>query len=361
MFNRVMLITATALYAIVIALVVWPGAIVAPVQADDTPLSDSPDVLKQLPFCGVSMQLQDIDNLAGYERCCDEIAAQGADTVLFVPSASMENGKSTLIYLDMRHTFTKPQLEELIHHAKADHLRVILMPIVLLDAPINDEWRGTISPDDWDAWFASYQDMILFYGRVAQESGVDMLVIGSELVSAEPYVDDWDNTIRKVRSVYTGLLTYSSNWDHYSMVQFWDKLDVIGMNSYWALGDTDSSVKDINSRWADIQKDVFHWDATSANKPIILLEAGWCSLSNSAKDSWDYTQTQLPVDLDLQKRLYEAFFESWWGQPKSAGFIMWEWPPDEAGGPTDKGYTPRGKPAADVMKQWFAKPRWQVQ
>src|SRR5271170_8070522 len=82
MLNRVTLIAAAALYAIVIALVVWPGGVAAPAQADDTPLSDTPEVLKQLPFCGVSMQLQNVDNLAGYERCCDEIAAQGADTVM---------------------------------------------------------------------------------------------------------------------------------------------------------------------------------------------------------------------------------------------------------------------------------------
>ena len=42
------------------------------------------------------------------------------------------------------------KLAELIQHAKSKKLRVILMPIVLLDKPEGNEWRGTIKPPDWD-------------------------------------------------------------------------------------------------------------------------------------------------------------------------------------------------------------------
>ena len=281
---------------------------------------------------------------------------------MFVPSGSMETGSSDVIYIDMRHTLTEAQLKELITHARKQGLRVILMPIVLLDAPKGNEWRGTIHPDDWDAWFSSYQDMILFYARVAQQTDVNMLVVGSELVSSEPFVDEWRNTIRKVREVFKGHLTYSSNWDHYAMVQFWDKLDMVGMNSYWKLGpdgDASVSVAEIERRWAAIQKDLFAWQA-NVHKPILLLEAGWCSLANASYEPWDYTKVDLALDLDLQTRLYQGFFESWWDKPQCAGFMLWEWTPESEGGPEDKGYTPRGKPAARVMKQWLSKPRWAV-
>jgi hypothetical protein len=320
--------------------------------------------LDGLPYCGASMQLHDVDNLAGYEKSCDEIAALGGDTVMFVPNAFMETATSSSIYIDERHTMGADNLRKLIAHAKADNLRVILMPIVLLDKPkLDTDWRGTIHPDDWDDWFDSYQDMMLFYAKMAEQTGVNLLVVGSELVSSEPFVDDWRATIRKVRDVYHGQLTYSSNWDHYAMVQFWDALDIVGMNSYWKLGPDDDhtvSGEEIKRRWAAIQKDLFGWQAT-VHKPILLLEAGWCSLSNASYEPWDYTRVELPLDLDVQKRLYEGFFASWWGKPQSAGFLMWEWTPESPGGPDDKGYTPRGKPAADVMKQWLAKPRWKVE
>jgi len=91
---------------------------------------------------------------------------------------------------------------------------------------------------------------------------------------------------------------------------------------------------------------------------VILLEVGWCSLANAAKDPWDYTQTQLPADPELQKKLYEAFYRAWWGKPDSAGFFTWEWTTN--GDADGKGYTPEGKPAEAVLKTWFAKERWDV-
>jgi hypothetical protein len=41
------------------------------------------------------------------------------------------------------------------------------------------------------------------------------------------------------------------------------------------------------------------------------------------------------------------------------GFSIWEWPPN-AGGPEDKGYSPEGKPAIEVLKKWLAKGTWEV-
>jgi hypothetical protein len=39
--------------------------------------------------------------------------------------------------------------------------------------------------------------------------------------------------------------------------------------------------------------------------------------------------------------------------------MVWEWTPGD-GGPNDRGYTPEGKPAEQVLRQWLAKPRWDV-
>ncbi|MGA2229901.1 MAG: hypothetical protein ABSH22_03155 [Tepidisphaeraceae bacterium] len=361
MFSSKAFIAAICVYCLAVACALWPtDSPLAPSEASAAPRLAS---LNGLPYCGATMQLQDAGNVAGYETACDEIAAQGGDTVMFVPSASMENASSTVIYIDTRHALPRADLVQLIAHAKADKLRVILMPIVLLDKPKSDnDWRGTIHPDDWDDWFSSYQDMMNYYAMIAEQTGVNLLVVGSELVSAEPFVDDWRATIRKIRNTFHGQLTYSSNWDHYAMVQFWDDLDIVGMNSYWKLGpdeDPKVPVAEIDKRWQDIQKDLFAWQANT-KKPILLLEAGWCSLANASYEPWDYTRVDLALDLDLQKRLYQGFFESWWGKPQCAGFMLWEWTPASPGGPDDKGYTPRGKPAADVMKEWLAKPRWKV-
>ena len=43
-----------------------------------------------------------------------------------------------------------------------------------------------------------------------------------------------------------------------------------------------------------------------------------------------------------------------------AGFMLWSWTPN-ASGPQDRGYTPEGKPAEQVLRKWLAKGPWQVQ
>jgi len=202
--------------------------------------------------------------------------------------------------------------------------------------------------------------MIEFYAYIANNTGVDVMVVGSELVSSESKLQEWTDTIRDVRGIFHGQLTYSSNWDHYTSVKFWDQLDMIGMNSYWKLGDNASVTTDqIVSSWRNpIQKDLLPF-AAKQHRPVMFLEAGWCSLANSASASWDYTQEKEPIDLDLQKRLYEGFFQAWYGNPSLAGFMMWNWEPGD-GGQEDRGYTCKNKPAEQVLRDWLAKKPWTV-
>jgi hypothetical protein len=189
------------------------------------------------------------------------------------------------------------------------------------------------------------------------------MVVGSELVSSETKVAEWTDTIRDVRGIFHGQLTYSSNWDHFASVKFWDQLDMIGMNSYWKLGDNASVTTDqIVTNWTSPkygnQKEVLNF-AAQQHRPVMFLEAGWCSLANAASASWDYTQDTEPIDLDLQKRLYQGFFDAWYGNPSLAGFMMWNWSPGD-GGPTDRGYTCKNKPAEQVLRDFLAKKPWTV-
>ncbi len=310
-----------------------------------------------LPFRGAVIPLQRVDWIDKYMTAMDEVAADGGDTVLLQVDSRQENATSSHIYLDLRMTPNPDQLGALIDHAKGLKLRVILMPINLLDKPRNDEWRGQLKPESWDDWFDSYREMMGLFAWVAQAHHVDVLVIGSELVSTETYLDQWTRTIEHVRKSFKGALTYSANWDHYRDVKFWDQLDLVGMNCYYKLGpDKDVSTGDVEGRWREIRKSVDEF-ADEVHKPVVFLEVGWCSLANAANEPWDYTKTDLDADPDLQKRLYEAFFNSWYGDPHLGGFLIWQWPP---GPPDEKGYTPKGKPAEQVLKDWLAKKPWAV-
>jgi glycosyl hydrolase family 113 len=356
MIGKKIWIIAPALYIAVMLGACWHGDSVGATAEAPPVVVHSLSGLR--PYCGVAIQLQRVDWVLLYKKLIDHVAADGADTVSLVVDARQENFQSQFMYMDVRKTMSDAQLTEIIDYAKARHMRVILMPIVLLDDPNDAHWRGTLDPKDWHEWFENYRDLLTHYAHIAQDHNVDLLVVGSELVTSEEHVDEWIETIKDVRQIFKGQLTYSSNWDRYWKIKFWKYLDVIGMNSYWTLGDDQNvTVDQIKSNWRQIQSDMFKF-LDQQGKPVILLEAGWCSLQNAAKDSWDYTQTQLPADDELQKKLYEGFFESWWGQPRLAGFVMWSM--DPGGDPSGQGYTPQGKPAEDVMRHWLSQPRWDI-
>lgn len=365
MIGRGLIITALAAYALVLGCVMYPAK-APPPNGDDAPNGTSSRISSRdgLPLAAVGMQIQRVDWIDEYKKSIDEIADLGADAVKFVVDARQENGASARIYLDLRMTPTPGQLGELIRHAKERDLRVILMPIVLLDRPRDNEWRGKIAPlqdnGGWNEWWKSYRAMLGHYAWIAEINEVDVLVVGSELLSTQSQTDQWRRTIRDVRKTYKGRLTYSANWDNYREVTFWDELDLIGMNSYWKFGtdrDPQPSVEQIEQRWADIQRDLLQFIG-SQGKPLLFLEIGWFSQNNVAYEPWDYTRNQ-PGDVQLQKRLYEGFFRAWWGQPLLGGFSIWEWTPGD-GGEDDTGYTPEGKPAEEVLRAWLAKPRWEV-
>lgn len=381
MTGRAIIVAAVAAYLGVVGCVIWPqgGSAASPGSRDDAEdvgfrtqsdgdrsgtaggdvVTASPRLapMDGLPYRGVAIQVGRVDDLSGYKECIDEIGATGADTVSIVIDVRQENGTSTQLFIDQRFTATAAQLTSLIKYAKGKKLRVLMMPIVLLQNPRGSEWRGTLKPESWEDWFASYREVIKHYATVAQVGGVDVLVVGSELVSSENRLEQWARTIRAVRNIYTGKVTYSANWDAYTRVPFWDQLDLIGLNSYYTLGDNNRvTVQEIVQRWRPIQRDLLAY-GKRMNRPILFIEVGWCSLANAAKEPWDYTRTSLAIDLDLQRRLYEGFFQAWHGEPALGGFMIWEWPMGD-GGPTDRGYTPENKPAEQVLQKWFAKP-WQ--
>ena len=361
MGRTIVLIAAAVLYGVVVGCSISPSAgqpaVLQPARPA-TPTTWPATLADGMPYKSVELQIQRVDWIDKYKASIDEIATLGADTVKLTVDARQENGSSSKIYLDMRMTPTPEQLSDLIRYAKKRNLRVVLMPIVLLDAPRGTEWRGRINPDSWEQWWDSYREMLTHFAWIAQGNGVDIFVVGSELISTESKVDDWTKTINQVRTVFKGKLTYSSNWDHYTSVKIWDQLDFIGLNSYWSLGKNNKlTVAEIKQNWGKIQNELFAFQKT-VGKPIFFLEVGWCSMANMADEPWDYTkdETEAPTDLALQKRLYEAFFESWWGRPELGGFSIWEWDP-QGGGPTDRGYTPKGKPAEEVLKMWLGK-KW---
>lgn len=362
--RRFLIGSAIALYLVVVGCVVWPTNNQSNGKENDPGYVGPRRKLEGLPLRGATIQLHDPSKVNMYKIAIDQMVEVGADSVQLVVGARMENGGSARIFVDVRQAPSADALGEIVKHAKSKGLRVQLMPIVLLESPRGNEWRGTIKPEidgvsAWAEWFDDYRRMIGYFAEVAEANKVDVLVVGSELVSTEDKAAEWAATIRMVRSKFSGMLTYSANWDHYVNIPFWEQLDLIGMNSYWKLGENRHvKVEEIVARWNQIQKDLIAF-SNKKGKPLVLVEVGWCSLANAAHEPWDYTQVQAGLDLELQRKLYEGFFRAWHGNPNLGGFYFWEWSIMGAG-PEDRGYSPQGKPSEQVLKEWLKKGPWEV-
>lgn len=343
--------------------IVWQAVSQSPQEtgADDRPPIKA---LPQLPpngqFHGMAIQLH-VDGTSAYEqyhRLIPEIAALGANTVLFVVHGWQEHAGTLDLHIDARKTPEAKDLGRLIDHATANGLQVILMPIVLLEHPRNNEWRGRIIPEgqDWDNWFKRYTSFIVQFAHIAERHHVAVLMVGSELIKTETYTNRWKRVIQEVRQNYRGKLGYSSNWDHYqtTKIGFWPLLDYVGMTTYYDLAKAaNPEMKEIDENWAKIKTDIQAFQR-EVNKPIIFTEVGWCSQEGSAHEGWNYYANQKATAKghEEQLRLYKSFLKTWADAPGIGGIIWWEWDTTE-GGKDDYNYTPRGKPAETLLREWF--------
>jgi hypothetical protein len=320
----------------------------------------APDAL--VPLRGMAIQVNsDYKPMEQFGKLIDEIADLGANSILISTAGYQENSNSGEIFIDSRKSPSQEQWDQLLNYAHRKGLRVVLMPIVLLTHPrTSTEWRGVIEPPRWDEWWASYTDYILYYAKIASRhpDTVEVFIIGSELISTEDQGDQWDKLIADVRSIYHGKLSYSSNWDHYERVPLWGKLDLVCMTTYHKLSDTiNPPLEELVEAWKPVKKDILAWQAKT-DKPILFTEVGWPSQEGCSIEPWNYYRQDVATKTGLaeQANCYRSFIKAWDDEIKQAtrvaGVLWWEWTP-YGGGPTCNNYTPKGKPAEKVLRDWF--------
>ena len=345
--------------ALLLGSVAAPQAFRALAQRTTQPL---PPPLRPSPageFRGISLQLHSYDLNIPFEKYVEQIAQTGANTICFSLAAYQENCASNSLFIEYRKVPSVERIAKLIKLAHDRKLRVVIMPIILLENPGAGEWRGKIDPTKRDAWWNDYESYILFYAKIAQESRAEMFLVGSELVRLEDQTKRWRRLIAKVREAYKGILCYSANWDHYEKIEWWADLDVVGMTSYHDLvGDKQPTLEVLKASWKPIKKKILAWQA-KIDRPIVFTEAGWPSQKGCAKEPWNYYGSKTP-DLATQAKCFQAFFDTWRGVKAVGGVLIWEWrnhtpsPSEEV--PEECSYVPTGKPAMKVIQEYFKSP-----
>jgi hypothetical protein len=328
---------------------VVPVALVALALA----LAVAPRPAAARPFVrGVALGLYSEIGPGPLERKLFEIASLGASHVSVpVVWSSLDVHSSTILPREGRST-PDETVARIAERARRHGLRVFLFPFIEVQRRKAQEWRGAIRPASWDVWWTHYRRFILHYAALAERTGADLLCVGSELVTTEKMRERWVELIREVRAVYRGRLVYSANWDHYEPVTFWDRVDVIGLTSYYKVAEkNDSSEEEMTAAWRRIADRLAEW-SRKVSRPVVFTEVGYPSLDGGAVQPWNYTLAT-PADPEEQRRAYRAFVRAWDGVKELGGVFFWDWYGD--GGPRDTRYTPRGKPAEKVVRDWYRK------
>ncbi len=238
-------------------------------------------------------------------------------------------------------------------------------------------WGGRIYPTDWNAWFASYTALLVQYASLCEAEGVEFLCVGNELTSSTgsdenaPYPHEpnfnrsnWTETIRQVRNVYHGALTYAAHvWTILDDSFPFDLLDYIGCNPYFPVSTSlTDTVEQIVQNWTTMSSSIgrsaiySNWKGmlealkTKYGKPLIFTETCYYQLFSGGLTPFPNQQDQ-----QWQANCFEAFFRVWNAEAEN---IVWEWcdptRPIVTKSPWVYHMGPQDKLAEQVIKTWYA-------
>jgi 5-hydroxyisourate hydrolase-like protein (transthyretin family) len=211
--------------------------------------------------------------------------------------------------------------------------------------------------EDWILFEENYRKFILLFAKIAQETGVAMFCVGTELntfVSTRP--DFWNQLINEIKTIYKGKLTYAENWDAKTRVSFWDQLDYIGIDAYYPVSDSKTpTVEEARLGWQKHKVEILELHQ-HYNLPILFTEYGYRSRDYAGKTPWESERVEGEVNHQAQENLTTALFEEFWNEPWFAGGFHWKWfhNHEQAGGLENNQFTVQNKPAEAILKEHYS-------
>jgi len=321
-------------------------------RPDSTVRATTPVVTGGREWDGIAEPVWERDAYGGAEvrTALGDIAGTGAAAVSIVPTWYVDDTSTSLPARDPEQTATDDSLRAAIAEAHRLGMNVLLKPHVDRH---DDGDRAEIVPDDPAAWFGRYRDMMVGYARLAQETGVELLSVGTELAGTMDHQDEWFALVDAVRAVYSGRLTYAANFDSYADVPLWPRLDVIGVDAYFELVDTPTTDVDrLADAWSPVL-DAMSSFAAERDKPVLFTEAGFVSQVGTTTEPWNWEVGGARSD-EEQAAGYRALFRAIAGRPFVIGVQWWMWDDlADTGEDQSLDYTPHGKAAEDVLRaEW---------
>jgi hypothetical protein len=290
-----------------------------------------------------------------------------------------ETYASTRVFMDYEFTPEDGEVRRWIDAAHAAGIKVMLKPIL---EPLDGIWRGHIMPpgdaqsvyarlqprvENHSRWTKSFKAALCHYADLAAGAGAECVSLGQEYLGLEACNDIWEEVIPAVRARYDGLLTYEftppnvlTRKVHPHIGAWWKHLDFLGYSFYGANEDPDAPLEDLLAGLAP-RRDEAAALAEEFGVPLAILETGRRSTRGMTGQASDFASVGR-YDGDIQARYYEAVLQTFWDEPWFRGVYWWKWdelqaeyrPQYYADPAGDQGFTIEGKPAADIVKRWYA-------
>lgn len=316
---------------------------------------------------------------AGFSR----IAEISGKTVVFTPQWFV-NSESPILHPKIGATPFHYELTAMLNTSQTLGLERGLFPQMGPGNLIESYWgSGPYSEAWWNSWFDSYQQFILNYAKIAEQTGTEQLILGGKSVlpafSGGIYLDgtesdvpdasegQWLALIADIRAEYNGDLIWGTNahQDMDPLPNFIDKFDgiYISIDSPLAAGNS-ASFEEIAEGFTSVIDSLIFEIHRSTLKPITLALA-YPAIDGAAQGcvlfgSHCYTDglfladeiASYPTDLEEQALIYEAILPVIASRDWITGLSIRGYEPTVIS--QDGTSSIAGKPAMDVIRYWYS-------
>lgn len=303
-------------------------------------------------FQGVTLATWNVEGYRGaaVEAQLDRIAAAGSKNLCLIITAYQDNISTSEIVIDARRTPSQASVRHCALAAKSRGLQIMIKPHVNLQ---NESWRGTINPQNPEAWFDAYRLFITPWLETAESLGATHFVIGTELAGTLDHQELWRQLIADARTLFSGEMIYAASWDEAQRVPFWDVLDAVGVNAYFPVTDRhDAGRLEMLAGWQPWLNKLALLQRQTG-KQILFTEIGYRSVDGSGMAPYDFTRFD-GFDPAEQADLFWAVLTATADIEWIGGLNWWNWLADGSGGTNNAEYTPLDKPAELILKSAWA-------
>ena len=291
----------------------------------------------------------------------DRLYETGANSISIMPFAYMPSAKKPLLIYSMEGQWWGESVKgcrTTIQRAKAKGIQIMLKPQIWCGNGTFTGYIDMATEEEWNFWEENYRLFILKFAELAQEEGVELFCIGTELaIAVEKRKGFWQKLIQDIREKYKGKLTYAENWDSFAAPAFLKDLDYVGVDAYFPLSDQkEPSVGEISKGW-QVHLEKLKKCSEATGKQILFTEWGYRNVDFAGSKPWDYSENGAVRNDKNQVNLYKVVFETVFQKDYIAGGFLWKWFPSSMieTHESDTQFTPQGKTAEKLVRKYFQK------